>query len=434
MDPVSIIGLLETTANVVAILISLAEKFKKAPSALARVTSETEKLREQLDRFAVIRRPLCSEQQEYLDRQVSTLECRTIVQDLRDKVKAAVSNSAGSKLSYIDRAKWLYNSGEVEELVSKLAAETDRLWKLLLTEQVVSVHEKLAILQTIVAQVGLQTSSESSTFDRNGIFTPYKTSGIAWYGQFRCKPGQDDKSAYFKDRIALSDASYHGRWDEVYRRLEHAKTTHRQNWVNCTRFLSDAEHKRGKSSSGYTVLHQAAWHGKKSAVEALLKEGAWRLSRTSGSNNTPEHSTPLDVARDHKWEHLFEPLTPIIRRPVSAIVLWKLQQHLHDLIRTTFAPRSGSSLPEDAEKADDVHLECFHLPPLDVLTEFESSRLWFPLQPELKDTREGAAVHVFLERNELVAVMRWGRGDAERRTYRISTKGVQEIEQAMILR
>jgi hypothetical protein len=69
-----------------------------------------------------------------------------------------------------------------------------------------------------------------------------------------------------------------------------------------------------------------------------------------------------------------------------------------------------------------------------VLTEFESSRLWFPLQPELKDTREGAAVHVFLERNELVAVMRWGRGDAERRTYRIGVEGVVEIEQAMILR
>jgi hypothetical protein len=107
-------------------------------------------------------------------------------------------------------------------------------------------------------------------------------------------------------------------------------------------------------------------------------------------------------------------------------VLWKLQERLHELIRSTF----GSDNPE----ADDVHLECFNLPPLDVLTEFESSRLWFPLQPELRDTREGAAVHVFLQRNELVAVMRWGRGDADRRTYRISTKGVQAIEQAMILR
>jgi hypothetical protein len=134
MDPVSIIGLLETTASVVAILVSLAEKFKKAPSALARVTSETEKLREQLDRFAVIQRPLAAQQQEYLNRQVSTTECQSLVLGLRDKVKAATLNSGlGEKLSIIDRARWLYNSGEVEELVGKLAAETDRLWKLLLT-------------------------------------------------------------------------------------------------------------------------------------------------------------------------------------------------------------------------------------------------------------------------------------------------------------
>jgi hypothetical protein len=137
MDPVSIIGLLETTANVVKTLIELADKFKKAPSSLARVTSETEKLREQLDRFYVIQRPLAREQREYLDRQVGSLECRALVMELRKKATEAISNGA-SKMTFLDRVKWLYSGGEVEELVDRLGKETDRLWKLLLTHVVLT--------------------------------------------------------------------------------------------------------------------------------------------------------------------------------------------------------------------------------------------------------------------------------------------------------
>lgn len=109
----------------------------------------------------------------------------------------------------------------------------------------------------------------------------------------------------------------------------------------------------------------------------------------------------------------------MIRRPISHRVLQALQNLLHDLIRRTY----GNN-PE-------AHLECFVLPELEILTEFDRSRLWFPLNPELRDTREGLAVHIILDKNELVAVMRWGR--RERRSYRISVSGVREIHQAVIL-
>lgn len=132
-------------------------------------------------------------------------------------------------------------------------------------------------------------------------------------------------------------------------------------------------------------------------------------------------STPLDVARAHKLEHLYELLSPVIRRSISHKVLLVLQDRLHDLIRQTFGP----------EKHPEAHLECFLLPELEILTEFDNSRLWFPLEPELKDTRDGFVVHVVLDSNELVAIMRWGR--EKRRNYRISTSGVQEIQQAVVL-
>jgi hypothetical protein len=99
--------------------------------------------------------------------------------------------------------------------------------------------------------------------------------------------------------------------------------------------------------------------------------------------------------------------------------LHDLQKRLNDLIREGF------------QNNPEAHLECFILPELEILTEFEHSRLWFPLQPELKDMREGLAVHIILDREELVVVLRWGR--VERKLYRISRWETKEISQAVVL-
>jgi hypothetical protein len=100
-------------------------------------------------------------------------------------------------------------------------------------------------------------------------------------------------------------------------------------------------------------------------------------------------------------------------------VLQDLQVRLHDLIREGFKNDSQA------------HLECFVLPELEILTEFEHARLWFPLQPELIDTREGLAVHLTLDGEELVVTLRWGK--FKRKLYRITRWETKEINQAVIL-
>jgi len=109
----------------------------------------------------------------------------------------------------------------------------------------------------------------------------------------------------------------------------------------------------------------------------------------------------------------------VIRRPLHFGTLHDLQRRLHDLIRKSF------------KNDPEVHLECFILPELEILTEFDHSRLWFPLQPELMDTRQGPAVHIVLEDQELVVVVRWGM--VKRKLYRISAQETKEISQAIIL-
>lgn len=144
------------------------------------------------------------------------------------------------------------------------------------------------------------------------------------------------------------------------------------------------------------------------------------LARTLRDGSSCKYSTPLEVARQHGWTHLYDILNPVVRRPLHFKILHDLQSRLHDLIRESF-------------KTDtEAHLECFMLPELEVLTEFEHSRLWFPLQPELKDTREGLAVHIILDRQELVVVVRWGM--VERKLYRVSRWETKEIHQAILLR
>ncbi|KIX97639.1 uncharacterized protein Z520_06417 [Fonsecaea multimorphosa CBS 102226] len=260
----------------------------------------------------------------------------------------------------------------------------------------------------------------SSRFDDNGVYSPYKAEGIAWYGQYRCKPGQDLTSpGYFRDRHLLAECAWAGNWRGVMELLGKARREYRQNWINCTPIYKETE--KHKITSGFRPLHQAAWHGDKAAVESLLKEGAWRESRSNGASDKGFERTQhaVDIARDHGWKDLYDSLSPVIRRPVNHKTLQTLQTRLHDLIRDTFGSHP------------DAHLDCFLLPELEILTEFDRSRIWFSLNPELLDTREGLAVHVILERNELVAVMRWDR--TKRKNYRISMEGVTEIQQAVVL-
>lgn len=64
--------------------------------------------------------------------------------------------------------------------------------------------------------------------------------------------------------------------------------------------------------------------------------------------------------------------------------------------------------------------------------EFEHSRMWFPLHPELKDTRDGAGVDVVLDGHELIAVLRLDK--RKKRLFRISRLEMVEVQNALPLR
>ncbi|OAL29800.1 hypothetical protein AYO20_08993 [Fonsecaea nubica] len=433
MDPGTVFSVLEIVGAVVRRLVEAGQTMHDAPEGLTRVINETEKLRALLDRLLIFQRALPQEQRDILDKQVNTTEWRDLLTDLDNLTSGRkpgdIGGGGGERMKLADRWWWLRRKDVVEDKVRKLQEQTEWISKRLVNEYLFEHHQQLSQnskqvskILDLVMSVALKLNPDnlpSPRFDDNGVYSPYKAEGIAWYGQYRCKPGQDLSMPYFRDRHLLAERAWAGNWNGVMELLGIARKEYRQNWINCPPIYKATE--QHKITSGFRPLHQAAWHGDKSAVESLLKEGAWRLVRTSrATKDSTEHSTPLDVARDHGWKDLYDNLSPVIRRPVSHKTLHILQTHLNDLIKDTFGGHP------------DAHLDCFLLPELEVLTEFDRSRIWFPLNPELPDTRDGIAVHIILERNELVAVMRWDK--VKRRTYRISTSKVQEIQQAVVLR
>ncbi|KAH0842289.1 hypothetical protein AYO21_00092 [Fonsecaea monophora] len=400
MDPGTVFSVLEIVGAVVRRLVEAGQTMHDAPEGLTRVINETEKLRGLLDRLLIFQRALPQEQRDIIDKQVNTTEWRDLLTDLDNLTSGRKPGDTGSgggggeKMKLADRWWWLRRKDVVEDKVRKLQEQTEWISKRLVNEYLFEHHQQLSQnskqvskILDLVMSVALKLNSDnlpSPRFDDNGVYSPYKAEGIAWYGQYRCKPGQDLSMPYFRDRRLLAERAWVGNWNGTKRP---SKT---------------------KSPVGLDPFTKP-----RGTVTSLV-----RTSRAT--KDSTEHSTPLDVARDHGWKDLYDNLSPVMRRPVSHKTLHTLQTHLHDLIKDTFGGHP------------DAHLDCFLLPELEILTEFERSRIWFPLNPELPDTRDGLAVHIILERNELVAVMRWDK--VKRRTYRISTSKVQEIQQAVVLR
>jgi hypothetical protein len=234
-DPGTILAILSATASVVDYLQDVARTLKSAPDSLAKVVTEAQKLRMQLDRFHIISKDFSPESRQYLDKQVSTAECLEVVSRLEAltiKIKPGEE-----KMKSTERFKWLLNKSLVEGLVQDLNRETQRLTALLPVEQLFKQDDQIARLLEMMSKLAAQKQQPATTvtFDSNGIFSPYTAEGIAWYGQFRCKPGQDFKMPYFRDRKALAAAVYYGRFDQVFQLLKRGRDVHHQKWINTVR-------------------------------------------------------------------------------------------------------------------------------------------------------------------------------------------------------
>jgi len=158
-------------------------------------------------------------------------------------------------------------------------------------------------------------------------------------------------------------------------------------------------------------LHQAAYHGAPvDIVEILIKHGAWRTLRTSRG----EDFTPLDIARDFGWAHLYEILSPIIRHTIPERIIHALENRLYTLIR------------EEVGEAI-LAQERTILPSLSVLTEMDRPELMFPIPL----SEPGRGFLIFLDGRELV-VQVFHNDDRPDRQVRIKEGGVEDIQGAVL--
>ncbi|MEU3889372.1 ankyrin repeat domain-containing protein [Streptomyces sp. NPDC029041] len=148
---------------------------------------------------------------------------------------------------------------------------------------------------------------------------------------------------YLDRRDGFSDRARDADWGRLFEALGEWPE-----WVNLP---------RPGNRSGFSPLHQAAWHGADFAVVSrLIAHGAWRTQRTRDGRR------PVDIARERGHTHLLELLEPVTVRPLPAPAD-VLEQQVHTLMRRT----TGRCF-EEVE-----HL----LPPLAPLTEGHSVKVVF---------------------------------------------------------
>ena len=141
------------------------------------------------------------------------------------------------------------------------------------------------------------------------------------------------------------------------------------------------------------------------------------------------------MAQQLGYSHMFDILSPVIRHNIPARTLDSLQQKFHDLIA-----RDLEGWPEQ---------KYLRFPELVVLTELELPAMFFPIgSPDMKDlvvvqvTRNVRPMAVLinfqgydyrLDGRELL-VKSYGVADHHSREYRISERGILEIEEAFTFR
>jgi hypothetical protein len=232
-----------------------------------------------------------------------------------------------------------------------------------------------------------------------------------WLGQYRLEQDQTLGMSYFSNRNNLSNSAYRADWDCLLtRNLAAGYEAYNQNWINSSRIMKANDR---DEPSGYTPLHQAAWHGASTlVVEKLILLGAWRLARTVRNGLM---QTPLDVAKRYGWAHLYSLLTPVIHHTLPASVLLGLQKHLDQVFAEVF--------PGATER--------FRVPQVEILTELKHPQLLVPLEAEKQNVENPIGVRLFLDERELVA--QFAKTDGTTGVYRIREGGWDEIERGILL-
>jgi phage shock protein A len=134
IDPGTVISVLDLVKVVVQRLVEASRTMHDAPQSLAEVINEAARLEALLDRLLIFQRALPPEQQDILDRQVSSAGCLKLLKDLDDLTSGRMSggkdgDGTEEKMKLAQRWWWLRKKDVVEDLVKKLEDELENLSK-----------------------------------------------------------------------------------------------------------------------------------------------------------------------------------------------------------------------------------------------------------------------------------------------------------------
>ncbi|KAJ7437391.1 hypothetical protein FB451DRAFT_1305653 [Mycena latifolia] len=467
MDPLSLAAsgtaLISVCITIADVLRTIIETHQSCPQELSYLLSRAAGLSIQLRQLDAAKLNLSAAQAAYIGQVFDEEVCKKTVHELNDlvwKIHKARSEQGPEetlkKTSVATTMKWFLNKSKVDRLLAKLREHQQDIFMAVTTITMQTTLETKSDTEAILHQntgvkadlaslaasfssltatptvsqlldTFLQSMEPVSAFPlplppstnlnicppayvQNQQQTPGSLSPFqfgTWHGATRQLGGS---TPYTEKRGKLADAAYFHRQSGFHVVLNYARTTYKQDWINCIRLATGDE---SKIPSGYTPIHQAAWHGASvEEVQMLLELGAWRTLRTIKSDDTP-----LDLARGARHTHLYEILAPVIRHPLPSKTILKLEESLHNIIRA-----ECESNGDDIER---MRKSATRYPEVIVLTEMVIPLIWFPINEEAVNPR---GFFIRLDGREIVVKSPYGR------QFRISAIGtVREIAEAVIL-
>ncbi|MCJ1254365.1 hypothetical protein MMC24_002180 [Lignoscripta atroalba] len=408
-EPISLIGLAVSCAQIVSALRDAIETVKDGPQALRDLLDRVTTLNLLLDRLQLKELQLTADRRQFLHSYFNTRKCQDTVSLLDKLVQNLRPKKTGTLEDMKTGVKYLLKKSDAEALMVKLDEQQRDITTAMVMVSGEAIVDIEKILGDAIARVQPVIAFQETppTITRPKSSTSYFERRHTWLGQLCSKENDHSESrlSYLKDRDALANASYCGDWWRVFNLIDQAMVHYKEIWVNCIRMTRSPE----QIPSGYTALHQAAYHGASvELVQKLLDLGAWRTARTI---EDPD-KTPLDVARKHGWQHLYGILAPVIRHTLPPNTLAALQNHFHHLVHSK---DQGSVIGPGVR-----------LPDLSLLTEFEEAELWFPIP-----NQSGTGYLIMLDGRELL--VKSIHPTMKHRIFRISEKGTKEIEEAVLI-
>ncbi|CCC12934.1 unnamed protein product [Sordaria macrospora k-hell] len=299
--------------------------------------------------------------------------CDGLNRTLEDLVQEASTIANGqSRFGIARRLRWSMSHSKVEELVRKLAEQE---------KEVTNSYMMLNSLTSLRTQQELQKLTRSSD-ERSEITVAFCQESEERFSDVSTLRNSSEEPAtrvrtwlghtitdhhspeYLQMRDKLSEAVYWGDWEVVFNKFEEGFQTFGELWGNAPRMKERSQY---HNLSMWTPLHQAVYHhAPVHVVERLLEYGAFKTLRTRSSEFSFPNLTPLELAHEMEVFHLYDILSPVVKRPLPPDTLQRIEYNFHRLIR------SEVGLRVDAEK--------LYLPVLEALTELDGETVWFPIK------------------------------------------------------